>query len=106
MVGISIILYVIFEIIQMLYLQFAIIKLGVVLRPTPIPRTLPELGTFATRQRERGDELQKMARLSAFGMLIIWPIFFIPSVLTGFGGGLILMYNFIANLSGWPYWPS
>lgn len=108
LMGISIILYVFFEILNMLFLQFATVKAMKAARIPRVANTLEELFDDAAEQRTRAERNLHAIQKSGLALLGAWPFFFVPSVLTGFGAGLLLLWNFLAFLlpTQLNYWPT
>jgi len=54
---------------------------------------------------KRWDEFQRRRRQVNKRHLSVWRITFFPTVFLAYGAGLLMVYNFIANLLGLPRWP-
>jgi len=106
LMGVSIILFVVFELYNILLVQWITVKIVKQNSAPAIPTTLEDLEIYAKDRRETAESTQKAVKRAALVQIGIWPFFFLPSVISGFGAGLLLMYNFVAgmtaNLSYWP----
>lgn len=105
-IGISIVFYVVFEIFQMLYLMLIIVRARQFLVPKRLPGSLADILEFSESHKINAELFQNTLKKSGLFLIFVWPFFFIPSLFSGFGGGLLLLYNFFAHIFGWDYWPS
>lgn len=81
LIGISLVLFVSFHVLQMAVRSHSAIALGIQLRkvnPTPID----QLQVYITNQ-------QKAAKSSSI-ILVVWPFVFYPAVITGIGAALLI----------------
>lgn len=105
--GFSIFLFVIFVIIDMLFLTYVTWKFYSKVRYNFTFATLEEAVKQSEEHKNRALEFQKEVRRAAIGVLAIWPFFFVPSLACGLYAALILMYNLFASLTGAvPFWPA
>lgn len=108
LLGTSLIIYVFFEIFNVTIIGVLAIRSNIMAQPTPIPDTLEELNTYVSALKAKNAKFQRSMRGLAIGSIIIWPFFFISSLLCGLAGVLLLMYNFIAHLvpAYFPFFPA
>jgi hypothetical protein len=105
--GISLLLFIIFEIVKMYAMQAIAVKLlnaiGDFSQPVDPATAAAMLMTRVEQQRLAQRDNQKLMRR----LLLVWPYFFWPTIATGFGAMFLLLYNLAASLSGMmPYFPA
>jgi hypothetical protein len=109
LMGGSIVFYVLFEIINMLFLQFAMIKITrAVMAATTIPKTLDALVAYSAAHAARAEAYKKSVGRAGLSLVVAWPFFFLPSLLLGFSAALLLLWNFLAYLlpAHIQFWPA
>ena len=105
--GVSILLFVIFVVIDMLFLTYVTLKFHSNIRYNFNFSTIEEAFTQSEEHKSRAIEFQKEVRRATIGIVSVWPFFFLPSLACGLYAALVLMYNFIASLTeAVAYWPA
>ena len=104
--GLSIFLFVIFVVIDMSYHTFVVMKANAKLRHKYEATTLEGLIAESKAHKAMTDDFSQSVMRGGLVMLVAWPFFFFPSLLSGVYAALLLLYNFAAHLLEWlPYWP-
>jgi hypothetical protein len=105
--GLSIFLFVIFVVIDMLFLTFVTVQFSRKLRHKFDFRTLDEAVQQSEAHATNAEQFQKQVRVASLSILVVWPFFFLPSLGLGVYAALLLMYNFLAlQTQALPLWPT
>lgn len=105
-VGISLALFVVFEIVKMYALQTIAAKQ---LKAVAEFEMRPDLDLYSLAQivKERQYKAKRESLLVARRLLLFWKWIFAPTIITGFGGFAILLYNLLAHLTtALPFFPT
>ena len=92
LMGVSLVLYITWHMIQMLTRQYWDRKLAATFAHVGNPMTFDQL--YLAADQKRGIALQRTLRF--------WPYIFVPSLAFGLGGAVTLSYNALAVVLGWP----
>ncbi|MEQ1714749.1 MAG: hypothetical protein ABL907_01975 [Hyphomicrobium sp.] len=106
MAGISLVSFVIFEVLKMFVMQRNAVLRFRLLGPRPSFEDAEGVHRFAEALRQRREEFYDSKAATTQWLVALWPFFFYPSVILGFGAMFLLLYNLLAHLTGLvKFWP-
>jgi len=97
--GSSLGLFVVFEILKTLAMQTVAIRQFRIINFTPNVRDLDGLVRFSEERRRRQEQVSEENFEMTKKLLAVWPFFFYPTIVLGFGALFLLMYNLFAHLT-------
>ncbi|WP_316975726.1 hypothetical protein [Shumkonia mesophila] len=104
--GISILLFVLFVVVDMLFITYVTVKFNNNVRFNINFKTVSEAIAHSQEYGNKVDIFQRDIKRASLSIIIIWPFFFVPSLLSGLYASILLLYNFLAKLVVClPYWP-
>lgn len=103
--GISLVLFVIYEVMKMFVMQRNVTLRFKLNSIEPDFHDIDGLSRFSEKLQTRREEMESARATSIRSLVSVWPYFFYPTVVTGFGAMFLLLYNALARLTGLPYWP-
>ncbi len=107
LVGISLSMFVIFEILKMFTMQKIALRQLNVINLRPDVHDLNGLIRFSEEHRRRQEAVALENFDASKRMQAIWPYFFYPTVILGFGGMFLLLYNLLAHITKLvPFFPA
>lgn len=92
LMGISIFLFAIFEILNMLLLTFATLKSAEFARKIQVPRDPNHISFAAEQLSTAANTFKQDIERAAAKLIRAWPWFFLPSLLSGVAAAFILVY--------------
>ncbi|MBS0237556.1 MAG: hypothetical protein JSR89_03930 [Proteobacteria bacterium] len=107
LVGTSLALFVVFEIMKMFAMQTVAMRLFNSVNLKPNVHDLDGLLRFVDEQKRRQETAAEENFDLSKKLIAIWPYFFFPTVFFGFGGMFLLFYNLAAHLTqALPFFPA
>lgn len=95
LLGISLFIFCSWEVTKMVHASFELDSFNRLLQKKLTPHD------FITESQR----VELTAQKATLKLHLVWKFVLVTTIVFGFGAALILFYNFLANLTGLPYWP-
>jgi hypothetical protein len=97
---------VVYAVVNRLYITFVVVTANAKLRHAYKATTLDGLLAESAAHKEKALEFEQSLKRSGLALLVTWPFFLVPALLSALYAAMLLLYNFVAHqITGLPSWP-